>query len=221
MLQENKCFPDYCTSARKMWINRFGFSHSSLLSYSSLFIFSLIPMLGMCISIHAVCSMNFCPKEGVPWSPQVIFERSLWDSLGISDHEVTKFMGHEVPGPSGTCTLLLLENRTWGQLRHWCWPWQVFPRGATVTGCLLVEAKLWWKERSSVKPSPVSAQPWHQLPQSSSGSPEVFLLFLISSQLSFSSTVCSNPTWRGYWGKGNILKINIWWPRFPVVLEFF
>lgn len=50
----------------------------------------------MCISIHAVCTMIFCPKEGVPWSPPVTFERSLWDSLGISG------TGHAVPGPLGT-----------------------------------------------------------------------------------------------------------------------
>lgn len=131
-----------------------------------------------------------------------------------------EFMAHEVPGPLRTCTLLL-ESRTWGQPRHWCWPWQAFPRGATVPGCLVVEEKLWGKESSSVKPSPVSPQPRHQLPQFSSDSPEESLLFLISSKLSFSWIVCLNFTRREYWGKKNRLKINILWLRLPQSWNYF
>lgn len=62
-------------------------------------------------------------------------------------------------------------------------PWQgtsAFLRDATVTSCLVVEAKLWKEERTSVKPSSVRPQPWHQLPWSSSGSPEVFLSFSLT-----------------------------------------
>lgn len=67
-----------------------------------------------------------------------------------------------VRGPLGTCTLLLVDGRTQGQPGHWCGPWQgtsAFLRDATMTSCLVVEAKLGEEEKTSVKPSSASLQP--------------------------------------------------------------
>lgn len=176
----------------------------------------------MCISIHAVCTMNFRPKEGVLWSPQVIFERNLWDSLGISGAR------HAVPGPLGTCIFLLLDSRTWGQPRQTL----VLTMASFSKGCYSdwlpggrskalkkgEELCQTFTCQSSATASTAPVLFWVSwgFPQLLSSLSDLFLTFF-SLQIFF----FFNPTWREYWGKGNILKINIWPLRLPIVLKFF